>query len=132
MTAQKTISVMALIALLAAALVSAWSYARAGDPYSLVGAIFFALASAMMVVQLRHLGASDSSSTNPVAAGRVIAKFVGFAVACWLLIFVRVRSDTSSVIDPLNVFVFLISLVALTLGLYFALLSRGSRHRQNS
>ena len=132
MTAQKTITVMGVFALLAAALLSAWSYARAGDPYSLVAAIIFALATAMAGVQLRRLGPSDSSSFDPAGAGRVIAKFIGFAAACWLLIFVRVRGDVSSLIDPLNVLVLVISFVALILGLYFALRLRESRRRQSS
>lgn len=127
MTAQKTITVMALIALLAATLVNAWSFARAGDPYFLAAAIFSALASVMAVVILRRPGAPYPGPFNPAQAGRLIAKFVGFAAACWLLLFVRVRRDLPSLLDPLNVLVLLVSLVALFLGLNFALLLRESR-----
>jgi hypothetical protein len=132
MTAQKTISVMAFFALLAAALVGAWGYARAGDLYSLVSAIFFALASVMMVVILRRPGVPNPGPFNRAKAGRVIAKFVGFAAACWLLLFVRIRGDLPSLLDPLNVFVLLVSLVALILGLYFALLLREPRRNARS
>jgi len=132
MTAQKTFSVGALFALIAGALSGAWGYARAGDPYSLVSVIFFALASVMMVVILRRPGATYPGPYNPANAGRTIAKFVGFAAACWLLVFVRVRGDIQSLVDPLNVLVLLASFVALALGLQFALQLRESRRSQKS
>jgi hypothetical protein len=100
MTAQKTMTVVSLCALIAAALSGAWAYTRAGDLYFLVSAIFAALASVFAVVRLRRPGAPYPGPLNPANAGRTIAKFVGFAAACWLLVFVRVRGDIQSLVDP--------------------------------
>jgi hypothetical protein len=87
----------------------------------------FAFAGLMGLVQLRRLGPSDLSAFDPAGAWRTIAKFVGFAAACWVLILVRTRGQVSSLIDPLNVLMLLASLFSLVLGLYFALLLRESR-----
>ncbi|HEY8154653.1 MAG TPA: hypothetical protein VII72_11050 [Myxococcota bacterium] len=132
MTAQKTITSIGVFASLMAALVSVWGYARSGDPYSLVSLLFFSLAGVFGVIQLRRPGPSDLGSFNPAGTGRTIAKFVGLAAACWLLIFVRVRAELGALLDPLNVLALLVSLVALILGLQFALMARESRRRQAS
>jgi peptidoglycan biosynthesis protein MviN/MurJ (putative lipid II flippase) len=132
MTAQKTITSIGVFVSIAAALVSVWSYARSGDPYSLVTAVLFSLAGVFGVVQIRRRGPSDPSSLGSAGAGSLIAKFIGFAAACWLLLFVRVRGDLPSLLDPLNVLVLLMSVFSLVLGGYFALLSRETRRHERS
>jgi peptidoglycan biosynthesis protein MviN/MurJ (putative lipid II flippase) len=131
-TAQKTIVVIGVFTSLAAALLGAWGYARSGDGFSLLIAISFVFASGMGIVQLRRQGPSASSSFKPAGAGRSIAKFVGFACACWLVTLARVRGQSSPLIDPLNVLVLLTSLTSLVLGLYFALRLREARRMQGS
>src|SRR5262245_49500472 len=106
MTAQKTISAMGVVASAAAACVFAWSYLRTSDPYDLAGALLLVLTSLLGIGSLRAAAPSQLASFRPEGAKRSIAQFMGFAGACWLILYFRLRgADPSVLLQPLNVFI---------------------------
>jgi hypothetical protein len=124
----KAIPVIGLLAAIGAAGLSARAYSRGADPSWLAAALFFVLAAVFTAMRLwRWKESLPSAASAPERGKRTIVRFLGFTVACWLLLVVRGWGDASWHLDPVNVLILLISLTSAVLALNFWLQLRRAK-----